>query len=69
EVEGGWNAVIRVPVKAADEDLAIELLDSKGVYVHPGHFYEFPTEGYFVVSLITPENEFSAGLQQLLLLF
>ncbi|MGC0772365.1 MAG: pyridoxal phosphate-dependent aminotransferase [Candidatus Acidiferrum sp.] len=69
EVEGGWNAVIRVPVKAADEDLAIELLDSKGVYVHPGHFYEFPTEGYFVVSLITPENEFSAGLKQVLLLF
>ncbi|MFI5096281.1 MAG: pyridoxal phosphate-dependent aminotransferase, partial [Candidatus Acidiferrales bacterium] len=31
EVEGGWNAVIRVPVKAADEDLAIELLESKGV--------------------------------------
>lgn len=69
EVEGGWNAVIRVPVKAADEDLAIELLDSKGVYVHPGHFYEFPSEGYLVVSLITPKKEFSAGLQQLFLLF
>lgn len=69
EVEGGWNAVIRVPVKAADEDLAIELLDSKGVYVHPGHFYDFLSEGYLVVSLITPENEFSAGLKQVLLLF
>ncbi len=69
EVEGGWNAVIRVPVKAADEDLAIELLESKGVCVHPGHFYDFPSEGYLVVSLITPENEFSAGLKQLFLLF
>ena len=69
EVEGGWNAVIRVPVKAADEDLAIELLESKGVYVHPGHFYDFLSEGFVVVSLITPENEFSAGLKQLLLLF
>ena len=35
-VEGGWYAVLRVPATRSDEDLAIELLTTKGVYVHPG---------------------------------
>lgn len=66
EVEGGWNAVIRVPVKAADEDLAIELLESKGVYVHPGHFYDFLSEGFVVVSLTVPVRDFARGMNLLL---
>src|SRR6266446_1762521 len=52
-VEGGWCAVLRVPATRSDEDLAIELLATQGLYVHPGHFYDFPLEGYLVVSLIT----------------
>jgi len=67
KVEGGWNVVIRVPATRSDEELALELLEARGVYVHPGHFYDFPSEGYLVVSLISPENEFSSGLTQLLL--
>jgi alanine-synthesizing transaminase len=66
-VEGGWNAVIRVPATRSDEELALELLEARGVYVHPGHFYDFSSEGIVVVSLITPEREFSSGLTQLLL--
>jgi alanine-synthesizing transaminase len=69
EVEGGWNAVIRVPATRSDEELALELLTTRGVYVHPGHFYDFTSEGIVVVSLIMPENEFSSGLEQLLLHF
>jgi alanine-synthesizing transaminase len=69
KVEGGWNAVIRVPATRSDEELALELLATRGVYVHPGHFYDFPSEGIAVVSLITPENEFLRGLRQLLLHF
>jgi alanine-synthesizing transaminase len=69
EVEGGWNAVIRVPATRSDEELALELLATCGVYVHPGHFYDFPSEGIVVVSLITRQTEFSDGLRQLLLLF
>jgi alanine-synthesizing transaminase len=65
DVEGGWNAVLRVPATRSDEALAIELLDAKGVYLHPGHFYDFPSRGTVVVSLITPENEFSIGLRHL----
>ncbi len=66
KVEGGWNAVLRVPVTRSDEDLAIELLVSKAVYVHPGHFYDFSSDGYLVVSLITPEQIFAAGITKVL---
>jgi alanine-synthesizing transaminase len=69
EVEGGWNVIIRVPAASSDEELALELLATKGVYLHPGHFYDFPSRGTVVVSLITPENDLSEGLRQLLLLF
>ncbi len=65
-VEGGWCAVLRVPATRPDEDLTIELLTSRGVSVHPGHFYEFPAEGYLVVSLITPVETFAEGAKHLL---
>jgi len=59
--DGGWYAVLRVPVTRSDEELAIELVREKSVVVHPGHFYDFPRDGYLVVSLITPEAEFGEG--------
>jgi alanine-synthesizing transaminase len=65
-VEGGWYAVLRVPVTRTDEELAIQLLESKDVYVHPGHFYDFPREGHLVVSLIGSETEFAEGIGRLL---
>ena len=67
-LEGGWYAVIRVPVTGGDDDLALELLNWRGVYVHPGHFYDFPSDGYLVVSLITPEPAFTAGVEALVAL-
>jgi len=68
-LEGGWNAVLRVPATRPDEDLAIELLASRGVYVHPGSFYEFPADGHLVVSLITPPSPFAVGVQSMLSMF
>jgi alanine-synthesizing transaminase len=69
EVVGGWNALIHVPATRSDEELPLELLATRGVYVHPGHFYDFPSEGYLVVSLILPQSDFSQGLRQLLAFF
>ena len=69
EVEGGWYAVLRVPATRSDEDLALTLLDEKGAYVHPGHFYDFPSEGHLVVSLMVEEVAFSQGLSSILILF
>jgi aspartate/methionine/tyrosine aminotransferase len=68
-VEGGWYAVLRVPATRPDEDLAIDLLENHDVYVHPGHFYDFPGDGYLVVSLITPEQDFAEGMRRILSVF
>ena len=66
KVEGGWYAVIRVPATRSDDELAVELLTTHGVYIHPGHFYDFPSDGYVVVSLLTPERDFAEGVRLLL---
>src|SRR5215471_7643003 len=65
-VEGGWYAVLRVPVTRSDEELAIELVRERSVLVHPGHFYDFPSDGYLVLSLISPEPEFAEGAHRVL---
>jgi alanine-synthesizing transaminase len=65
-VEGGWHAVLRVPVTRSDEELAIELAREKAVLVHPGHFYDFPKDGYLVLSLITPLADFASGFAAVL---
>ena len=61
QAEGGWCVVLRVPAIRSDEDLALELLTSKGVYLHPGHFYDFPSHGFLVVSLIAQSKDFALG--------
>jgi alanine-synthesizing transaminase len=69
EFEGGWYAVLRVPATRSDEELAIALLESRDVYVHPGHFFDFRHDGYLVVSLLTPESAFSDALSRLISFF
>ena len=62
EVEGGWYAVLRVPAVQSDEELAIRLIEERGVQVHPGHFYDFADHGYLVVSLLAATEEFREGI-------
>ena len=61
-IEGGWYAVLRVPILGTDEVLAIDLLRTTGVLLQPGHFYNFPGEGHLIASLITPGAEFAEGI-------
>jgi aspartate/methionine/tyrosine aminotransferase len=63
-VEGGWSAVIRVPRVMSDEDFALALLD-RGVVVQPGYFFDFDSDGYVVVSLLTPNETFAEGVRRL----
>ena len=63
-VEGGWSAVLRVPRLQSDEDLALELM-AAGVAVQPGYFFDFATEGYLVLSLLTPPDEFAEGVRRI----
>jgi aspartate/methionine/tyrosine aminotransferase len=66
DVEGGWYATLRVPATRTDEELAIELLESKDVLVQPGHFFDFRNDGYLVLSLMTPEAAFGEGVGRIL---
>jgi aspartate/methionine/tyrosine aminotransferase len=66
KVEGGWYAVLRVPVTQSDEELAIRLLREGFVLVHPGHFYDFSRDGYLVISLIAQGKDFREGISRVL---
>jgi hypothetical protein len=59
--DGGWSAVIRVPRHPGEEERVLRLLLRHGVSVHPGFFFDFPTEAFLVVSLIGPEDVFARG--------
>jgi alanine-synthesizing transaminase len=65
-VEGGWYTVVRVPALRSDEGLAIDLLRSEAVVVHPGHFYDFSNDGYLVLSMITEPGVFREGINRML---
>ena len=65
KADGGWYAVLRVPASISDEDRALDLLDRAGLHVHPGDLFGFPTSGYLVLSLITPQDTFREGVQRI----
>lgn len=64
-VEGGWSAVVRVPDVGGEEELVLCLLEHFGVAVHPGYFFDFPRDGYLVVSLLPSPEAFHIGVQRL----
>ena len=66
EVEGGWYAILRVPVTQSDEERAVDLVHKANVIVHPGHFFDFASDGYLVLSLITRPEVFREGVQRTL---
>jgi len=65
-VEGGWSAVLRIPNTESDEDFALRLIERDGVVVHPGYFFDFETDGYIVISLLTDPRMFDEGVRRLL---
>ena len=64
--EGGWAAVLRVPATEPEEERVLRLLQEDGVLVHPGFFFDFPTEAYLVLSLLPPTEGFARGVLGLL---
>ena len=65
-VEGGWYAVLRLPRTHSEEQWVVELLERDGVLVQPGFFYDFPSEAFLVLSLLTPPAVFAEGAHRLL---
>jgi hypothetical protein len=62
KVDGGWYAVLRIPATRSDEDWAANLLTETGIFLHPGHFYDFPAGGYVIVSLLPPPKAFAESV-------
>jgi alanine-synthesizing transaminase len=64
--EGGWYAVIQAPRVRSEEQWALHLLENDGVLVQPGFFFDFESEAFLVVSLLTPATVFREGIRRLL---
>ncbi len=65
DADGGWYAVLRLPAGLSDEDFAVELLRTRHVLVHPGHFYDFGARNFLVISLLTASDVFAEGISRL----
>jgi len=65
DADGGWYAVLRLPAGRSGEDHAVQLLQTGHVLVHPGHFYDFGDDKFFVISLITSPDIFTEGISRL----
>lgn len=68
DVEGGWYAILQVPRTRTEEEWCLHLLEQHGALVQPGYFYDFESEAYLVVSLLTQLDIFREGLMRLLAL-
>ncbi len=64
-VDGGWSACVRLPGWADDEEISVKLAEN-GVRVFPGLFFGYrENQPTLVVSLITPEDIFKAGIERM----
>jgi hypothetical protein len=68
-VEGGWSAVVRLPMPEPDRDLALFLLDRGGVLVQPGWFFNFVGDDLVVLSLLPEPGVFDEGLARIVSAF
>jgi alanine-synthesizing transaminase len=64
-VEAGWSAVLRLPAVSSEEELVLGLLREQQVLVQPGWYYDFETEPYAIVSLLTEPSVFQEGVERL----
>jgi aspartate/methionine/tyrosine aminotransferase len=64
--DAGWSAVVRVPAVLDEEELAMRLHEERGVAVHPGYLFDFPRDGYLVLSLLPEPEIFDEGVRRLL---
>jgi alanine-synthesizing transaminase len=64
--EGGWYACLRTPASETGETLAIRLLETRGIVIHPGDFFGFPERNRIVMSLLPEMEVFSQGIMTLI---
>jgi len=65
-VEGGWYAVLQIPRTRTEEEWTLKLLGECEVLVQPGFFYDFESEAFLVLSLLTGPATFAEGVARVL---
>ena len=65
-IEGGWYAVLQVPRTRSEEEWALDLLEAHNVLVQPGFFYDFESEAFLILSLLTPPAVLEEGARRIL---
>jgi aspartate/methionine/tyrosine aminotransferase len=65
KVEGGWCATLRVPRTRTEEEWCLDLLEHDSTLVQPGFFYDFDSEAFLIVSLLTERGKFREGVRRL----
>jgi aspartate/methionine/tyrosine aminotransferase len=65
-VEGGWYAVLQIPRTRTEEEWTLKLLGECEVLVQPGFFYDFESEAFLVLSLLTEPATFAEGVARVL---
>jgi alanine-synthesizing transaminase len=64
-VEGGWYLTLQVPRVHTEEEWTLRLLAECHVLVQPGFFYDFESEAFLVISLLTEPSVFREGTARL----
>jgi len=64
-VEGGWYLTLQVPGVHTEEEWIMELLERWNVLAQPGYFFDFASEAFLVVSLLTEAAIFREGVDRI----
>lgn len=64
-IEGGWTAIVRVPMTRTDEEWATAILTECRVLVYPGFFFDLEGPCHLVLSLIPSPEDFSHGVSRM----
>jgi aspartate/methionine/tyrosine aminotransferase len=64
-VEGGWNAMIRLPAIMTDDEWSLKFLTEADVVAQPGHLYDCSNNSYIVVSLIVEPKHIQTSVEHI----
>ena len=64
--DAGWYAILKIPPYLDEEELVLELLKEDKILVHPGYFFDFPQNGYLILSLLSKESDIADGIVKII---
>jgi len=64
-IEGGWYSIVQAPRVRTEDAWVLGLLE-RGTLVQPGYFFDFESEAFLVISLLTEPAQFQQGVAHIL---